>query len=137
MQVKSLDGTMQNWQLTGHFAHAKLTNKSSLHIAARDLLKTTFPTLQILEEIPIPVKKSDHYYLDFYIPMLKQAVEVHGEQHYKFVSFYHSNQLGFIRSQKRDREKKEWCELNNIKYIELPFNEDSNQWLERLLPNDK
>ena len=128
MQIKTLDGQMQNWQLTGHYAHAKLENKSSLHLKARQILKNCYPTLQVLEEVPVPIKRSDNYYIDFYIPMLKTAVEVHGEQHYKFVQFYHNNQLGFLRSQKRDREKREWCELNNIKYIELPFTESENEW---------
>jgi hypothetical protein len=133
MQVKTLDGQIQNWQLTGHYAHAKLENKSALHLQARQLLKKCFPTLQILEEVPVPIKRSDSYFLDFYIPMLKTAVEVHGEQHYKFVQFYHNNQLGFLKSQKRDREKKEWCDLNSIKYIELPFMESDIDWEVRVL----
>jgi hypothetical protein len=132
MQVKTLDGHLQNWQLTGHYAHAKLESKSSLHLAARQVLKEQFPTLQILEEVPIPVRRSDNYYLDFYIPMLKMAVEVHGEQHFKFVAFYHNNQLGFLKSQKRDREKREWCDINSIGYIEFPFNEEIEDWSKRL-----
>jgi hypothetical protein len=40
--------------------------------------------------------------------------------------------LGFIRSQKRDREKVEWCENNQIKFIALPFHENENQWTGRL-----
>ena len=32
----------------------------------------------------------------------------------------------------RDREKREWCELNSIEYIELPYNEKENQWVERI-----
>lgn len=133
MQVRSLDGVIQNWQLTGHYAHAKLENKSSLHMSARQLLKQQFPTLQILEEVPIPVKRSENYYLDFYLPMLKLAIEVHGEQHFKFVAFYHNNQLGFIKSQKRDREKQEWCEINNIQYIALPYNEKEEDWIQRII----
>lgn len=132
MQVKTLDGTTQNWQLTGHYAHAKLENKSSLHMSTRQLLKKQFPTLQVLEEVPIPVKRSENYYLDFYLPMLKLAIEVHGEQHFKFVAFYHNNQLGFIKSQKRDREKQEWCEINNIQYIALPYNESEEEWIKRI-----
>lgn len=134
MQIKTLEGNTQNWQLTGHFAHAKLENKSGLHIEARAVLKNIYPTLQILEEIPVPIKRSDIYYLDFYIPMIKKAIEVHGEQHYKFIPFYHNDRLGFLRSQKRDREKKEWCELNGIKYIELPY-DNKNLW-ENIIANN-
>lgn len=132
MQIKTLDGFLQNWQLTGHYAHAKLSNKSSLHIAARELLKTCFPTFQILEEVPIPLRKSEILYLDFYLPLKKICFEVHGEQHYKFVQFYHSNKLNYLKSQKRDREKQEWCEINNINYIVFPYDETTEQWLERI-----
>jgi hypothetical protein len=132
MQIKTLDGQIQNWQLTGHYAHAKLDNRSSLHLRAREVLKQAYPTIQILEEVPAPIKRSETYYIDFYIPMLKTAIEVHGEQHYKFVKFYHNNQLGFLKSQKRDREKREWCEINSIKYVELPYSESDLEWEGRI-----
>lgn len=132
MQIKTLDGSTQNWQLTGHFAHAKLSNKSSLHIGARELLKNKYPTLQILEEVPIPLRRGEVLYLDFYLPLKKICIEIHGEQHYKFIPFYHSNKLNYLKSQKRDREKEEWCALNGITYVVLPYNENIEQWTERL-----
>jgi len=132
MQIKTLDGYHQNWSLTGHSAHAKLKNKSSLHISAREVLKESYPTLHILEEVPVPIKKTDTLYFDFFIPILKTVVEVHGEQHYKFVPFYHSTMLGFLKSKKRDLSKIEWCDLNQIKYIEFPYNENLEQWKSRL-----
>lgn len=132
MQVKDLDGIPHNWHLTGNMAHGKISNKSTLHLGARELITNHFPTLQILEEVPITLRKSETLYLDFYLPLKKLCVEVHGEQHYKFVSFYHNNMLTFLKSQKRDREKQEWCEINGIKYIVFPHYEDNDQWLERL-----
>ena len=132
MLVKDLDGNNHNWQLTGNMSKGKVVNKSSLHLKARELISLSYPTLQILEEVPIILKKGETLYLDFYIPLKKTCIEVHGEQHYKFVSFYHSNMLNFLKAQKRDREKQEWCELNNIQYIALPYNEEHNQWLERI-----
>jgi hypothetical protein len=109
-----------------------MEHKSSFHLKARTLIKECFPTIQILEEVPIQVRRSESYYLDFYIPMLKIAIEVHGEQHFKFVPFYHNNLLGFLKSQKRDREKKEWCELNNISYIEFPHYESELEWKQKI-----
>ena len=132
MQVKTLDGVNQNWQLTGYAAHARMDRKSSFHLAARDLLRTQYPTLQILEEVTVPLRRSEVVYLDFYIPLLRRALEVHGEQHYKFTPFYHSSQLAFLKAQKKDREKREWCEINSIKYVELPYNETQDQWIERI-----
>jgi hypothetical protein len=113
-------------------AHGKITNRSSLHLRARSLIVSIFPTLQILEEVPIQLRKSEVLYLDFYLPLNKTCIETHGEQHYKFVAHYHSNQLGFIKHKKRDKEKIEWCEKNNIRYIELPFNESDEEWRNRI-----
>lgn len=135
MQVRDLDGTITNWTLTGNIVKAHNGNKSSLHLLARDIIKKTFPTMQILEEVTIYVRKSDHRYLDFYIPLIKTCVEVHGEQHYNFTPFYHTNVLAFLKAQKKDREKKEWCEVNNITYIELPYNE-TDKW-EAMVNNAK
>lgn len=134
MLVKDLDGNSHNWQLTGNMAKGKITNKSSLHLQARSLISNIYPTLQILEEVPITLRRNEVLYLDFYIPLKRICCEVHGEQHYKFVPFYHNNMLNYLKSQKRDKEKQEWCELNNILYIELPYN-DIDNW-EKLINNE-
>lgn len=128
MLVKDLDGQTHNWLLTGNMAKGKIDNRSSLHLTARKLISSHFPTLQVLEEIPIPLRKNEILYLDFFIPLKKICIEVHGEQHFKFVPFYHSNMLNFLKSQKRDREKQEWCENNNIRYIGLRFDQNENEW---------
>jgi hypothetical protein len=127
MQIYDLDGNAQYWHLTGLVSHGKIQNKSQWHLKARNLLVKVYPTLSILEEVPIPIRRSEYLYLDFYIPLVKKTIEIHGEQHYKFVKFYHKNMMGFLKSQKRDREKREWCDINNISYIELPYNQ-ADQW---------
>jgi len=132
MLIKDLDGNNHNWLLIGNMAKGKVFNKSSLHLTARELITTAYPTLQILEEVPIVLRRSETLYLDFYLPLKKICFEVHGEQHFKFVKFYHNNMLNFLKAQKRDREKQEWCEINNIKYIILPYNE-TDLWLERII----
>jgi len=125
MNVTDLDGNITNWNITGHIdkAYAK---KSSFHIQAREILKRLYPTMQILEEVPISTRRSETLYLDFYLPLNKTCIEVHGEQHYEFTPFYHPNKMAFLKSQKRDREKKEWCDINGISYIELPYNQTDN-----------
>jgi hypothetical protein len=131
MQVVDLDGMISNWQLIGNISHGMMTNKSSLHLRARQILHECFPTLQILEEVPIYVKRKEILYLDFYMPLIKVCVEVHGEQHYKFNRFFHNTPMGFIKQKKRDQDKQSWCELNNIRYVELPFDQ-TDSWSERI-----
>lgn len=131
--VVDLDGHFQQWSLTGAIAHGTIQRKSDLHLQARSILKECFPTLQILEEVPIPIRRGEILYLDFYLPLNKKCIEVHGEQHYKFVPFFHIDRMGFAKHKKRDHEKKEWCELNNLTYIELPYNLSIEEWKNRIL----
>lgn len=132
MNIVDLDGNSHYWHLTGHIAKGRMKNKSSFHLTARKLISENFPTLQILEEVSIPLRKSETLYLDFYLPLIKTCIEVHGEQHYKFTPFYHHNMISFLRSKKRDEEKKEWCEKNGINYIVLSCNDDPIRWKEQL-----
>ena len=133
MNICTLDGEIKKWSLLGTMSKKTVINKSDLHIRTRHLITSLFPTLQILEEVPIPIRKSDILYLDFYLPLKRYCIEVHGEQHYKLVAFYHQNMMGFLKSKKRDNDKREWCSINNIKYIELPYNETDEQWTQRII----
>jgi hypothetical protein len=130
MDIIDLNDNIRKWTLKGYVSKAAATNKSSYHIVARQLLHEIYPTLQILEEVTIPITGKESLYLDFYIPLIKKCIEVHGEQHYKFIPFYHTTKLNFLKAQKRDKQKKEWCEKNFITYIELPYNTDKDKWKE-------
>lgn len=132
MDIIDLDDNMKKWSLKGYISKSTATNKSTHHIRARQLLHELFPTLQILEEVSIPVRSKEVLYLDFYLPLLKTCIEVHGEQHYKFIPFYHTTKLNFLKAKKRDNEKKEWCEKNNITYVELPYSEKLDDWTKRI-----
>jgi hypothetical protein len=131
MIVYDLDGNSSKWSILGNTKNNR-KNQSSLHKTACSLLCELYPTLTILQEVPVIVRKNQTLYLDFYIPLLKTAVEVHGEQHYKFVAYYHTSAMGFIKHKKRDADKKEWCGINNIEHIELPYNENVEQWKIRI-----
>lgn len=133
MNVVGLDNVIYNLNLTGLQAHGRMQNKSSIHLAARKLLNSVFPTMHILEEVPINIRRNEILFLDFYLPLIKTCVEVHGEQHYKFNRFYHQTMMGFAKSQKRDNEKSQWCSINNIKQIIFPYDEPSEKWRLRLI----
>jgi hypothetical protein len=132
MKVIDLNGHHSTWSLTGCSAKAKLEHKSSYHLKARNLIKEIFPTLQILEEVPINIRRSETLYLDFYLPLKKMCIEVHGEQHYNFVKFYHATKLDFLKAQKRDKEKQEWCSINGINYSALKYDESIEEWSNKL-----
>jgi hypothetical protein len=109
---------------------------SSLHLRARKLLAQLFPYEQIYEEVTLPGIKTEinnrPLILDFYIHFYRIAVEVQGEQHYGFSKFFHTNKLEFFRAKKLDNLKKQWCGINSISLIELPYDETDEQWFNRI-----
>lgn len=72
----------------------------------------------ILEEFPIP---GERLYLDFFLPRKKLAIEVQGDQHHHFNSFFHKDKYAFQASQQRDKRKAKWCEINEICLIKVDW----------------
>lgn len=122
MLIINLDGNRVKWKVNGKEVIQDNRIRSSLHIAARQLIKDRFPTMQVLEEVSIPLRRGKTLYLDFYIPLRKLAIEVHGEQHYRYSTLFHSCSKDFLDQRINDRDKELWCRQNNIEYIVLPYN---------------
>ena len=134
MKVKDLDLKDYNLKLTGFTVKAEdVRPRSSLHLKARHLLTEAFPTCQVLEEVAVKLKHNSRTrFLDFFIPKFNMVIEVHGEQHYKFNTKFHTSAQDFINQKKRDKDLIEWCEINNFTYIELPYSEDIKKWKTRI-----
>lgn len=133
MRTTDLDNKQRNWKISGRVAKNNDTkHKSKYHLKARVLLKQIFPTCKILEEVSVPIRSRETLYLDFFLPLHKLCIEVHGQQHYEFIPFYHGTRLGFAQAKKRDRDKVEWCEQNGITVVELPYSEKENEWRKRI-----
>jgi hypothetical protein len=133
MKIRDLNGNIVDWKANGEVVAARDTRgRSKLHLAARDILYDLFPTTPIMEEVSIPIRRGTTQFFDFFLNSNKLAVEVHGQQHYKFNSLFHSTASDFMQQKKRDADKREWCEINNITLIELPYNETPEEWLTRI-----
>jgi very-short-patch-repair endonuclease len=134
MKVRDLNGNIIHWKIRGDIVAAsdKRQSRSSLHKKARSILYDLFPTSQILEEVPINARPGRTQYLDFYINQIKLAVEVHGQQHFKFNTMFHASAQDFLNQKRNDADKKNWCELNNITYIELAYNEKETEWIAKI-----
>jgi hypothetical protein len=132
MKVIGLDGRTYAWKLTRKTpTDDDDLQRSELHLRTRAFLHTLYPLERILEEVYLP--GSGDLTVDFFIPTRKLFVEAHGVQHYKFVPFFHETQLGFIQACKRDKDKRHWAELNNLTYVELPYNESTADWRDRVI----
>ncbi len=111
----------------------KVNNKfqSQYHEKAYMLIKKMYTLYPMYEETKLCGTKND-LYLDLFIPSLKIAIEVQGQQHYKFIPHFHQNIIGYARAKSRDQEKALWCEINEITLIELIYNETEEEWKSKL-----
>lgn len=59
--------------------------------------------------------------LDIFNEEIKVAIEYNGEQHYKYIPFFHKNYEHFMNQKYRDEIKRMLCIQNGIYLIEIPF----------------
>lgn len=128
MRIIGLDGRSYSWNVSEYKRNLERSS-SSYHQTARELLQRLYPIDRILEEVFLP--GSGGLSADFYLPTRRLVVEVHGEQHYRFVSHFHKNITDFIAGKKRDAEKRQWCEMNKISFAELPYDR-ATEWPDRI-----
>lgn len=112
MKLKQLNGKVVNVDVSKFIGNKYSVSK--IQRGYGDRLRKRYPHYLILEEFPIPGSKLR---IDFFLPELLLAVEVHGEQHFKFTPFFHKSIHDFMNGVKRDAQKAEWCNLNDIELI--------------------
>ena len=135
MKVTGLNGREYNLDLKKYKRNNR-ANASFYHVQARDIIHDIFLGYNILEEVKLPGSvepaKKSVLYLDFFIPNASIGVEVHGQQHFKFVPYFHKSKAGFLRAKARDKAKIEWCKINNIELIVLNYDSSQEYWRSQL-----
>lgn len=141
--VRGLDGELYLWKLYRYTIHRDKLRKarSKYHLRARKVILEVYGSYKILEEVKLPgcdtrkfVKgpKNSVLYLDFFIPNIDLAIEVHGEQHYEHIPFFHPTKADFVKAQIRDDNKIEWCRINDIDLVTLKYSDSEDDWKEQL-----
>jgi hypothetical protein len=87
---------------------------SAPQTAARERITQEYGDQTILEEFTIP---KSMLRIDFFLPNLMVAIEVHGRQHFEFVKHFHGTLKKFIQAKQRDLDKANWCALNGIELV--------------------
>ena len=133
MKAIGFSGREYNWNLNKYDVYGNDKRKrSKYHLRARKLLKEIYHSYRILEEVKLPGSTLSYrrsvLYLDFFVPVIRVGIEVHGKQHYEYTPFFHKNLAGYLLSINRDEDKADWCELNNIKLIVLKYSDGDDDW---------
>ena len=91
-------------------------SKSNIQFKTKLFLSQYWRNHVVFEEFPVA---GTRLRFDFYNANKQIAVEVHGRQHVKFVPFFHKCRSGFVSQIRRDQQKIDFCDLNNIKLVEI------------------
>jgi len=105
--------------------------KSKIQKTIKDLLYPHWAADIVFEELPVAGTRMT---LDFYNASRNIAVEVDGNQHYKFNKFFHSNsRQNFLAQLQRDDKKEYFCEINQIALARVLESDTLNEELLRKL----
>ena len=134
-QVVGLDGRIYPWNLSEYKVYKNDKKKrSKLHKRARRVIKKVFHSYTILEEVLIP---GGLLRLDFLVPNIYLAIEVHGQQHYGHIPYFHRTKADFIKSLNRDERKIGWCFDNDVDIIVLRYSDDDDEWERQLRKRER
>ena len=98
-------------------------NDSKLERQAKVILEEIFkrPFIKIRPDFLRNEVTGYNLEIDLYNDSLKLGVEVNGDQHYKFIPFFHRNKDAFVKQRYRDEMKKIKCQQEGITLIEIPY----------------
>jgi len=92
-------------------------SRSKLQSKVKGFLKVFWDGDVVFEEFPVVGTRLT---IDFYNATKNIAIEVQGNQHTKYNKFFHKgNKMNYLDQLKRDDEKLSFCNLNNIKLLEV------------------
>ncbi len=99
------------------------TRKNSKnHNIIKEIHLACFPNNSIVQNYYIELQvfgKKSRCEFDIVDHTLKLIIEINGEQHYKFVPYFHKSKSDFTMQQVRDEEKKNWAILNGYTFIAI------------------
>ena len=107
-RIKNVKKRIINWSAP---------SKSKRQREVKKFLKKYWQNHVVFEEFPVAGTRLS---IDFYNANKKIAVEVQGSQHTKYNSFFHGgHKNNYLEQLKRDEMKFKFCELNEIRLIEI------------------
>ncbi len=118
MEVRLLKGGIAKLRLNNKWLKTAGRSKSKFQHDIGKQLADQYPHDVIFEEVIVP---GDRFILDFFIPSLNLVIECHGLQHTKHVKHFHKTKKDFHNQQDVDQKKRDWCELNGFRLIEIYY----------------
>ena len=124
MKFKTLSGsTAELKNARKYLVKWEAESRSKFQFSVKEFLFPYWRTDIVFEEFRIVGTRLS---FDLYNANKKIAIEVQGAQHTKYVKFFHGNRMKYIDQLKRDDKKFRFCEINEIKLVEIYPNDKIN-----------
>lgn len=91
-------------------------SKSNIQFQTKQFLNKYWCNHVVFEEFPVAGTRLK---FDFYNANKKVVVEVNGRQHDEYTPYFHKNRRGFTSHIRRDQQKIDFCEMNDIKLVQI------------------
>lgn len=91
------------------------------------IVQELFPHQRVELEYNVALKGG--LFIDIYLPGLKVGFEFDGQQHFEYCEHFHGNRDNFIKAKRRDAEKDDLCEQQDITLIRVAYNEEMTKEL--------
>lgn len=101
-------------------------SKSIGELTIRRVLNSYFPIDEILYQYRLSVNKLSLCKIktlipDFYIKSIQAFIEFDGEQHYRFIPYFHRQYQNFVDQVNRDNYLIKYCREHYIKLLRIPY----------------
>ena len=118
MKFKTLHGSEKRVpKIRKYIIDWNAESKSKIQFNTKQFLKDYWGYHVVFEEFPVAGTKLS---LDFYNATKQIAVEVQGAQHRKYVPYFHGgHKMNYMDQLRRDKQKLEFCKINDIKLVEV------------------
>jgi|TARA_R110000824_G_scaffold14431_3_gene61417 hypothetical protein len=118
MKFIGIDGKERNLKkATNYLINWDKGSRSKFQASVKEFLRPYWESHVVFEEFRIVGTRLS---LDFYNATRNIAVEVQGDQHAKYVKFFHGkNKMNYVDQLKRDANKFDFCEKNGIILVEI------------------
>jgi len=124
MKFKTLSGsTAELKNAKRYLVKWDAESRSKFQFSVKEFLYPYWRTDIVFEEFRIVGTRLS---FDLYNANKKIAIEVQGAQHTKYVKFFHGNRMKYLDQLKRDDKKLRFCEINDIKLVEIYPNDKVN-----------
>lgn len=100
---------------------ACLKSEAACRVIFESIFQKKFPRVRP-DFLRYGADKRSNLELDGYNSELQLAFEYQGEQHYRFLPYFHDSKQDFEQQQSRDAWKKTQCANKKINLIEIPYN---------------